>query len=81
MSPKSLLRHPDARSSLDDIIEGSQFQRLIPEKGIAAEDPSKVKKLLFCSGKVYYDLAKERQTKDLNSKIAVSRVEQVRLDS
>lgn len=77
MSPKSLLRHPEARSTLDEMMAGTKFQRLIPESGEAAENPTKVKKLLFCSGKVYYDVAKERQSKDLNPKIAIARVEQI----
>ena len=77
MTPKSLLRHPDARSKLEDFAEGSSFQRLIPDTGLAAESPERVKKLIFCTGKVYYDLAKERHQKDLEEKIAIVRIEQV----
>lgn len=51
-TPKSLLRHPDARSSFDDMLPGTSFQRLIPESGPAREAPENVKKLIFCSGKV-----------------------------
>ena len=79
MTPKSLLRHPDAKSSFDDMIEGTTFQRVIPEEGAAAENGEKVKRLIFCTGKVYYELMKERAAKELNSKIAISRVEQVNL--
>merc|ERR1712002_16074 len=76
-TPKSLLRHPDARSSYDDYLPGTGIQRLIPDTGIAAENPSKVKKLLFCSGKVYYDLNKRRTEKGIQDKIAIARVEQI----
>ena len=62
MSPKSLLRLPDARSSFDDMTSETHFQRLIPETDAAAKEPKAVEKLIFCSGKVYYDLVKERET-------------------
>lgn len=55
MTPKSLLRLPDARSSLDEISTGTSFQWLIPDNKV---DPAKVKKLLLCSGKIYYELVK-----------------------
>lgn len=51
--------------------------RVIPEEGAATENPSGVKKLLFCSGKVYYDLKKARSEKNLEKDIAIARVEQV----
>jgi len=75
-TPKSLLRLPEARSSFDDMLEGTGFQRLIPDP-VTAEDPSKVKKVIFCSGKVYYELVKERNNKNLDDKIAICRVEQL----
>jgi 2-oxoglutarate dehydrogenase E1 component len=77
MSPKSLLRHPDAKSSFDDMIEGSQFRRMIPDESEASESPEKVRKLLFCTGKIYYELAKERIQKERNNQIAISRIEQI----
>lgn len=77
MTPKSLLRHPDAKSSFDDMAEGTTFKRLIPEAGPAVENAEKVKRLIFCSGKVYYELTKERARKDLDSSIAIARVEQL----
>src|SRR5690606_15841254 len=52
MSPKSLLRHKLAVSTLDELAEG-QFQHLIPDAAIA---PKKVRRVVLCSGKVYYDL-------------------------
>lgn len=77
MTPKSLLRHPEARSSFDEMKDGSFFQRVISESGPAADNPSSVKKLAFCSGKVYYDLIKARRDAKLDDQIAVARVEQI----
>jgi 2-oxoglutarate dehydrogenase E1 component len=77
MSPKSLLRHPEAKSSFDEMVEGTKFQRLIPETGPAADNAEHVKKLVFCTGKVYYELTKERAQKNMVSDIAIARVEQV----
>ena len=45
MTPKSLLRHPDAKSDLDDMLGDTRFQRLIPEEGPAVENPNKVRNL------------------------------------
>ncbi|KAJ0179990.1 hypothetical protein K1T71_004581 [Dendrolimus kikuchii] len=77
MTPKSLLRHPDAKSSFDDMKEGTNFRRLIPEEGPASQNPQKVRKLSFCSGRVYYDLLKHRRDKGLESDIAIARLEQI----
>lgn len=77
LTPKSLLRHPEARSSFDEMNEGTEFQRIIPDRGGAAQNPSGVKKLIFCTGKVYYDLKKAREDKKLNDSVAITRVEQV----
>lgn len=77
MSPKSLLRHPEARSSFDEMLEGTEFQRIIPDNGPAAQNPSKVKRVLFCSGKVYYELKKARSERNLDDSVAIVRVEQV----
>jgi 2-oxoglutarate dehydrogenase E1 component len=78
MTPKSLLRHPDAKSSFDDMVDGTKFQRLIPEQGAAVEENAEqVKTLLFCSGRVYYDLSKERDAKHRTADVAIARVEQL----
>ena len=77
MTPKSLLRHPDAKSSFDDMVEGTSFRPLIPDTGVVTDNPDKVKKVLFCTGKIYYDLVKERDAKDLSDTIAINRVEQI----
>ena len=77
MSPKSLLRLPECRSSFDEMLEGTSFKRIYPEEGIASENPSEVKKLIFCSGKTYYDLFNERKNNKLESQIAIVRIEQL----
>jgi 2-oxoglutarate dehydrogenase E1 component len=71
-TPKSLLRHPEAVSTLSQFAEGS-FQRVIPDD---LPDPAKVKRILLCSGKVYYDLAAERRRRKLDD-IAIVRLEQL----
>jgi len=55
MTPKSLLRHPDAVSSLDELAEG-HFQCVVDEPA-PGKDPSAVEKLCLCSGKIFYELA------------------------
>ncbi|XP_057325102.1 2-oxoglutarate dehydrogenase complex component E1 isoform X5 [Microplitis mediator] len=77
MTPKSLLRHPEARSSFDVMTEDTHFLRIIPEDGAAAKNPSSVKRVLFCSGKVFYDLKKARSERGLDDKVAITRVEQI----
>ncbi|XP_052786146.1 2-oxoglutarate dehydrogenase complex component E1-like isoform X2 [Mya arenaria] len=77
MTPKSLLRHPLARSSFDEMVEGTAFKRMIPEDGVCTNDPNNVKKLIFTTGKVYYDLIKEREKIDRDGTIAISRIEQI----
>lgn len=73
MSPKSLLRHRLAVSSLEDLSSG-QFQLVIPE--IDKITPKSVKKIILCTGKVYYELLQKRR--DLDKKdIAILRIEQL----
>ncbi|HSY24170.1 MAG TPA: 2-oxoglutarate dehydrogenase E1 component [Polyangiaceae bacterium] len=71
-TPKSLLRHPEAVSPLDELAHGS-FQRVIGDDTV---DPGKVRRVLLCSGKVYYDLAAERRKRS-NTDIAIVRLEQI----
>jgi 2-oxoglutarate dehydrogenase E1 component len=73
MSPKSMLRNPMATSSIDELAEG-EFQLLIPE--VDKLDSTKVDRVVFCSGKVYYDLLGKRRSDKLNN-IAIIRVEQL----
>jgi len=75
MTPKSLLRHKDAVSSLDDLARG-HFQTILGEIGNAEEiDPRKVKRVAFCAGKVYYDLLAARRDKKQGD-VALLRLEQ-----
>uniref|UniRef100_A0AC35TYH7 Oxoglutarate dehydrogenase (succinyl-transferring) n=1 Tax=Rhabditophanes sp. KR3021 TaxID=114890 RepID=A0AC35TYH7_9BILA len=77
MTPKSLLRHPVARSTVEDFLPGSTFKRVIPEEGVATQNPANVKRVIFCTGKVYYDIIAARDRLNLQDKIAVTRVEQM----
>ena len=52
MTPKSLLRLPEARSTWAEMGPGTSFRRVIPEEGVAAKNPDKVDRVMFCSGKV-----------------------------
>ncbi|HEY4528996.1 MAG TPA: 2-oxoglutarate dehydrogenase E1 component [Luteimonas sp.] len=72
MTPKSLLRHKLAVSTLDELANG-EFQHLI---GDANADAKKVKRVVLCSGKVYYDLL-EDQAKRGQDDVAIIRVEQL----
>lgn len=76
MTPKSLLRHPDVKSSFDDIIPGTDFHRVIPDHRIE-KNLSSVKKVIFCTGRVYYDFHKERAGRGLEDSIALVRIEQL----
>ncbi len=73
MSPKSLLRHRRAISTLDELAEGS-FQRIIPDD--PAVEPSKVRRLALCTGKIYYDLLERREQTNADD-IGIIRVEQL----
>ncbi len=73
MTPKSLLRHPLSVSALDRLTEG-EFQTVIPDR--TRPDANKVKRVVFCSGKVYYDLVQARDKGQMDS-VAIVRVEQL----
>lgn len=73
MSPKSLLRHPRATSTLEE-LENGRFQEVIDDNLI--EDKSKIKKLVFLSGKLYYELLEERE-KEKHNDTALIRIEQL----
>ena len=73
MSPKSLLRHPLAVSSLEELSSGV-FQNVIDE--IDEMDAAKVKRVVMCSGKVYYDLLDQRR-KSEQEDVAIIRIEQL----
>ena len=73
MSPKSLLRHPLATSSLEELAEG-KFHNVISE--IDDINPKDVKRVVMCSGKVYYDLLDQRR-KNEQTDVAIVRLEQL----
>ena len=72
MSPKSLLRHKLAVSTLDELANG-EFQHLIPD---ASADPKKVTRVVLCSGRVYYDLLEDARKRGQDN-VALVRVEQL----
>ena len=74
MSPKSLLRHPSAQSKIEEFVSGS-FQEILDDP-IHSAKPTAVKRVVLCSGKVYYDLVDYR-TKNNISDTAVVRIEQL----
>jgi 2-oxoglutarate dehydrogenase E1 component len=71
-SPKSLLRHPQCISTQDDLANGS-FQETIDDVTV---DKSKVKTVVFCTGKFYYDILAEREKLERND-VALVRIEQL----
>ncbi len=73
MTPKSLLRHRLSVSALADLSQGT-FQNLIPES--EPVDPRKVRRVVFCSGKVFYDLLESRSTHSIDD-VAIVRIEQL----
>ena len=72
MSPKSLLRHKEAVSTMDDLAEG-RYQTVIGE--VDTIDPKKTRRVIVCSGKVYYDLLAYRRESKIDD-VAIVRLEQ-----
>lgn len=68
---------PEAKSKLADFTEGTRFRRLIPDES-DIPDGQMVENLVFCSGKIFYELVKARKEANLVGKIAIARIEQVR---
>jgi 2-oxoglutarate dehydrogenase E1 component len=83
MTPKSLLRHKKAVSSLSEISEGSSFHRVLhddaerrPEvAGVKLVADDKIRRVILCSGKVYYDLLEDREKKQIKD-VYIMRLEQ-----
>jgi 2-oxoglutarate dehydrogenase E1 component len=73
MSPKSLLRNPAAVSPIEELVSG-RFHAVLPDPAVA--DPAAVRRVLLCSGKVYYDLVDGRVARRKDD-IAIVRVEQL----
>ncbi len=74
MTPKSLLRSEAAVSTSKDFTEG-EFHEIL--EGPKAADPSKVERLILCTGKVYYDLQSYREKNGWNNRSAIVRLEQI----
>jgi 2-oxoglutarate dehydrogenase E1 component len=73
LTPKSLLRHPECTSPLDELA-GGKFHRVLADT--LQVDPNSIERILLCSGKIYYEL--EQRRRQLNSqKVAILRVEQL----
>jgi 2-oxoglutarate dehydrogenase E1 component len=72
MSPKSLLRHPMAISDISELTSG-KFESVLDEM---ENDPKKIKKIIFCSGKVYYDLYDAKQKGSITDRVIV-RIEEL----
>ncbi len=71
MSPKSLLRHPECVSNIEEFSGKTKFKEIIPDSLV-----KKAKRVLFCSGKLYYELNEYRTVNKIND-IAIIRVEQL----
>ena len=83
MTPKSLLRHKRAVSRLDEMTTGASFHRilwddaqLLPDEKIKLVSDDKIRRVILCSGKVYYDLYDEREKRGLDD-VYVMRIEQL----
>lgn len=72
MTPKSLLRHPKCVSPLEDLSQGG-FREVIDD---GTEAPSDIKRIAFCSGKLFYDLSEFRE-KEKRNDVAIIRIEQL----
>src|SRR3546814_6022079 len=65
MTPKSLLRHPAAKSNADDFVGEGHFFRILSDPKPPADKDTK--KVILCSGKVFYDLAEARDENEIRS--------------
>ncbi|UYN95744.1 MAG: 2-oxoglutarate dehydrogenase E1 component [Enhydrobacter sp.] len=75
MTPKSLLRHKDCVSTAADFGPGSSFRRILAETDALADDGA-IRRVVLCSGKVYFDLVAERRKRKIDD-IAIIRIEQL----
>ncbi|MGK5094946.1 2-oxoglutarate dehydrogenase E1 component [Deltaproteobacteria bacterium TL4] len=72
-TPKSLLRHPECTSPLEDFVKGTCFYEIYDDSYV---DPRSVKRILICTGKIYFDLLK-RQQEEKRTDVAIVRLEQL----
>ncbi|MCC2652752.1 MAG: 2-oxoglutarate dehydrogenase component [Microvirga sp.] len=82
MTPKSLLRHKRCTSALSDISEGTYFHRVLQDDAQTGRDVTKlvkddkIRRVVICTGKVYYDLLEEREKRGIDD-VYLLRVEQL----
>jgi probable 2-oxoglutarate dehydrogenase E1 component DHKTD1 len=74
IGPKTLLRHPGCVSVIEELGPGTKFLPVIGDSAVKAEDVTRV---IFMSGKLYYDLVKKREEMGLSGKVAIVRVEEL----
>mmetsp|Transcript_35782 Transcript_35782/g.89075 ORF Transcript_35782/g.89075 Transcript_35782/m.89075 type:complete len:1000 (-) Transcript_35782:277-3276(-) len=81
MSPKNLLRHRQCISAMEDMKPGTRFLRMIGDSGDNLAPKESVRKLIFCSGKVYFDILAERAKRaeegGAPTDVAIARIEQI----
>lgn len=75
MTPKSLLRLPQATSTIEDMGEGTSFREVLDDDSLTT-DPNRITRLIFCTGKVYYDLLEFRKENEIKN-AAIIRIEQL----
>jgi len=82
MTPKSLLRHRRCKSSLDELVTGTSFQPVLPDdadaqgRTLELVPDAEIRRVLMCSGKVYFDLLEEREKRGCND-VYLLRLEQL----
>ncbi|HRQ90319.1 MAG TPA: 2-oxoglutarate dehydrogenase E1 component, partial [Bacteroidia bacterium] len=76
MTPKSLLTHPECVSSLEDFAEGTCFHEVLDDHSDERGAADRISRLIFCTGKVYYDLLAYRREHEINN-AAIIRLEQI----
>jgi 2-oxoglutarate dehydrogenase E1 component len=76
MTPKSLLRHKRAVSTLDQLGAGTTFHRVLFDDAEKLQPDAKIRRVVLCSGKVYYDLFEEREKRGIDD-IYLLRIEQL----
>eukprot|EP00741_Cyanophora_paradoxa_P015699 tig00020904_g15156.t1 len=76
MSPKALLRNKKCVSPLEDLAPGTMFQKMIRDTSEELAADEKVRRVILCSGKVYYDLADARAKRGIKD-VAIARIEQI----
>jgi 2-oxoglutarate dehydrogenase E1 component len=76
MTPKSLLRHKRAVSKLDELGAGSTFHRVLFDDADKLQPDNKIRRVVLCSGKVYYDLFEEREKRGIDD-VYLLRIEQL----